>query len=198
VVGEQGRPGIIKRFAPWLLAIVAGLGVGWGVSGLLAPTAPARPDTAVAAPSDTRNPTANPAAEGAAGPPIALAVSDLDCNWGADFDGYFQRAQTMQQQATRDPNGTPPQVVVRVPHRPWQRLTVGGIAAMPQGRAIIFGEPFADVRAALIEGGVPVSPDGAIAPVYANGPRMERELQRLSGRTARYGATMLYCGSLRS
>ncbi len=195
----QDKPGIVKRFAPWLAAIAIGVGFGWWF-GTAVPPPPA--DTDVAAPAGTARPAQAAQTEGggnapplaAAGPPIAIAISNRDCNWGADFQGYYQQAATIMRQAGARSGQEAASVRVRVPDRPWNGLTVRAVEAMYEGSGIIFAEPMPQVRAALAQAGVRVAADGGIPLDEAEEAVAVQTISATSGSAVRYGATALVCG----
>jgi hypothetical protein len=86
------------------------------------------------------------------GPPIKINTtsSDNECNWGPDFEPYFQTAARRRDETLRsgakiegDHFGS-----TRV-NRPWGRLTVTAVASGYEGRAVYFREPLAVVLAQL-------------------------------------------------
>lgn len=196
---DANRPGLVRRIAPWLLAIIVGIGVGWLVGGQFAPDQPA----AGVAAADTRAapppvppkqlpPTSPPARE--LGPPITLAISNRDCNWGADFERYARQAQTILLHAGRHGAGRDAATVrVRVPDLPWNGLTVTAIEAFYDGTGIIFAEPLAQVRAALTQAGMQVTAEGRIPLDYDM--HTVQAVRATNGSAVRYGATVLTCAA---
>jgi hypothetical protein len=196
----QAKPGIIKRFVPWLLAIIVGIGVGWLIGGLFS----ASPEEADIAQVDTQPappplptkeqaPASPPARE--LGPPITLTISNRDCTWGADYQGYYRQAQTLLLHTGEQAGREAESVRVRVPDRPWNGLTVTAIEAMVGGSGIIFAEPVTVVQAALTRTGVRVAQDGSIAVGDGTGGSVIQLVIATEGSARRYGQAALRCGS---
>jgi hypothetical protein len=197
----EAPPSPIRRLLPWLLAIGLGVGVGWVVGGLFGSDERAG---AQAVQSGTQTPPApppaaptgaSPAPAAASGPPMALTISNRDCNWGADFDSYYQQGTALMAQAGSGDAQQMASVRVRVPARPWQGLTVTAVEAVHEGGGIIFAEPEAAVRAALARAGVTVDADGTIPLTGDADPGVAQSLGPTSGSAVRYGATLLACGA---
>lgn len=187
-----GPPSRFRRIAPWLFAVVMGIGLGLGWTWWFGvQQAPQPSSTRVAAPAGTLLPDAPP--RPAAGPPMTLTISNRDCNWGADFAGYYRQASDILRQAGRQEGRDAESVRMRVPDRPWNGLTVSAVEAIYEGSGIIFAEPLPDVRAALASAGVRVADDGGI-PMDGDGPSVQA-IRATSGSAVRYGATVLTCGA---
>lgn len=195
---DANRPGLVRRIAPWLLAIIVGIGVGWLVGGQFAPDQPA----AGVAAADTRAApppvppkqlprTSPPARE--LGPPITLAISNRDCNWGAAYQGYYRQAVTILRHVGGEAGRDAESVRVRVPDRPWNGLTVTAIEAFYDGTGIIFAEPLAQVHAALTQTGMRVTADGRIPLDYDM--HTVQAVRATNGSAVRYGATVLTCAA---
>lgn len=196
---QAERPGLLRRAMPWMLAILIGVGVGWMVGGSslfqpdqverdtpVAPP-PAVPERQAARPSD--------AARAIAGPPIALNISNRDCQWGPDFDAYYRQATAIMAQAGTNPGREMESVRVRVPARSWNGLTVTAIEAVHEGAGIIFAEPPAAVRAAFTRTGIQVADDGMMPFARDEDPGLAQSIQATSDSAVRYGATILACGA---
>lgn len=199
----EAPPSPIRRLLPWLLAIGLGVGVGWVVGGLFGSDERAG---AEAVQPGTQTPPAPPpvlpkgdgpapSPAPVAGPPMTLTISNRNCNWGADYETYYQRAADMQRQIGSAEGREVEQLVVRVPNRSWNGLTVGGVAAQYEGAGIIFVEPVDIVRAVLERSGVTVAADGGIPLTGDAEGAVVQAIGATTGSTRRYGATMLSCGA---
>jgi hypothetical protein len=178
------------------LAILVGIGFGWIVSGLFAPATHMPQASTEAAPvSPGGRPAQLAAPAETAGPPINLAISNRDCEWGPDFDGYYQQAADLKAQIERREGREVDRIIVRVPGRSWRGLTVGGVAALHGGAGIIFEQSPDNVRAALHAAGVRVETDGRIPLTGDLADVIGQAVEATPEGSDRYGATMLTCGS---
>lgn len=167
-----------RKALPWAGTAVLGMVIG---ASYVAFTAPAPPPPAPAAP-----PARPPVAAG----PMALSISTRDCVWGEDFDQYYAQANALRRRTEQTQQAELASLIMRVPLRPWRGLTVGGVAALNDGKAVIFREPVALVRQKLAEEGLVIG-EGAVA--TTDSPPLTLRLVPTPERSARYGQTMLQC-----
>jgi hypothetical protein len=129
------------------------------------------------------------------GEPVALSISNRDCEWGSALESYYDRVIAQRRHAFAD-NTTVPEDMsffASVPNRRWRGLTVTGVAIHYESSSIYFREPVDVVRRALAAAGVTVGADGGI-PIRSEEAVEVQSIQTTSGEAARYGATDLNCG----
>jgi hypothetical protein len=129
------------------------------------------------------------------GEPVALSISNRDCEWGGGLQPYYDRVIAQRRHAFADDTVVPEDMsfFAPVPNRRWRGLTVTGVAIHYESTSIYFREPVAVVRRALTAAGVTVGADGAI-PIRSEEAVEYQSIRTTTGEAVRYGATDLNCG----
>jgi hypothetical protein len=135
------------------------------------------------------------ASETTGGDAMILSINNVGCNWGPDFSRYLDQAVALRDR--RHTSGSPyPEdgsILVRVPNRRWQGLTVTGIAVHYEAVTVYFREPVARVRDVLRGMNIEVSDLGEIA-IRDEEQAASQSLDPTNGEAAQYGASGITCG----
>jgi hypothetical protein len=182
VDADTGAPAGWRKALPWVATAVLGMALGASYVAFTAP-APTPPPPA-------RSPASAASSSPVAAGPMTLSISARDCAWGTDFDHYYGQANALRLRTEQTQRAELDSLIMRVPMRSWRGLTVGGVAALHDGKAVIFRESVAIVRQNLRDGGVVIGERPV--PTTAD-PHLTLRLVPTAERSARYGQTMLQC-----
>lgn len=130
-------------------------------------------------------------------PPIRIAISNQNCQWGDDLQPYFDRSIAAREAlAARSPDGIAPEdssSFITVPNRSWNGLTVTAVAVHWESAAVYFREPVAEVRRVLRANGIEVRDTGEM-PIRNEEAVEAQGLDATNPEDRRYGASGITCG----
>jgi hypothetical protein len=129
------------------------------------------------------------------GSPIALSISNTNCEWGNDIAPYIQiaideRRRQVTGSATVPENES---TFARIPARSWRGLTLTAVAVHYESSSLYFREPVAEVIAVLRAAGITVDANGAI-PITNEEAVENQSIGAPRGDGARYGSSEISCG----
>jgi hypothetical protein len=144
-----------------------------------------------------RAPAPPPTETASGGPPITLAISNRNCEWGSDLRPYFDQSIAARERlAAASPDGIAPEdstSFIAVPNRPWRGLTVTAVAIHWESSSVYFREPVERVREVLRANGIEVSDLGEM-PIRNEEAVEGQSLDPTNAEDRRWGASGITCG----